>query len=216
MKLLSINIGAVTAIPEIVKSSGATGIFKQPVEGVVRISENGVESDTIVDKKNHGGADQAVYVYGSADYDWWAAQDQSLTLTPGTFGENLTISDLESAALNIGDRLQVGAALLEVTAPRIPCATFAYKMRDPQWVKRFQKAERPGVYCRVITPGEVQASDPVTLTAYQGETVSALEMFRRWYHGRDDEDFLRRALAAPIAHRARRDYERRLAALSIP
>ena len=57
-----------------------------------------------MDTKNHGGPDQAVYVYGGADYAWWSAELEQ-ELAPGTFGENLTISDLESAPLAIGDRL---------------------------------------------------------------------------------------------------------------
>ena len=214
MKLLSVNIGAITEMPESVKSSGKTGIFKQPASGSVRVSENGVDGDTIVDKENHGGVDQAVYVYGGADYAWWSSQlDQPLA--PGTFGENLTISDLESAPLRIGDRLHVGLSLvLEVTAPRIPCATFAYKMGDPQWVKRFQKGERPGVYCCVIEAGDVCADDVVTLEPFSGETVTVLEIYRYWYEKDDDQAFLRRALNAPVAVRVRRDYGRKLAALS--
>ena len=74
-------------------------------------------------------------------------------IAPGTFGENLTISDLETAGLAIGDRIQVGDVCLEVTAPRIPCGTFAARMGDPGFVARFRIAERPGAYCRVIREG---------------------------------------------------------------
>ena len=41
-------------------------------------------------------------------------------IAPGTFGENLTISDLETAGLAIGDRLHIGDVVLEVTAPAHP------------------------------------------------------------------------------------------------
>ncbi len=63
---------------------------------------------------------------------------------PGTFGENLTISGLESATFNIGDMLHIGDVTLQVTAPRIPCSTFAARMNDPHWMKKFRQAERPG------------------------------------------------------------------------
>jgi MOSC domain-containing protein YiiM len=103
--------------------------------------------------------------------------------------------------------------LLEVTAPRIPCATLAARMGDPTFVKRFRKAERPGLYCRVIETGTVQVDDPVSLESRQGETITILEMFRWFYASRISEADLRRILAAPIDFRARRDYEERLAAL---
>ena len=102
----------------------------------------GLESDTICDTENHGGVDQAVYVYGVPDYDWWA-EALAKPLQPGTFGENLTVSDLESAGLQVGDRLEVGTVVLEVTSPRVPCVTLAARMEDPTFVKRFRAGGAP-------------------------------------------------------------------------
>ena len=151
MHVLSVNIGSVQTMHN-AKASGKTGIYKQPVAGPVRITINGLPGDSIVSTKHHGGPDQAVYVYGGADYAWWSSE-LGRALAPGTFGENLTISDLASAGLAIGDRLHIGAVILEVTAPRIPCGTLAQRMGDPGFVKRFRAAERPGVYCRVVREG---------------------------------------------------------------
>ncbi len=106
MHLLSVNTGQAQPI-ENGKKTGKTGIYKTPARGPVRITPEGLEGDTIMDTENHGGVDQAVYVYGSSDYDWWSAA-LGHALTPGTFGENLTISGLESASLQVGDRLHVG------------------------------------------------------------------------------------------------------------
>src|SRR5215207_18307 len=213
MQLLSVNLGK----PRVMmngKSSGETGIYKRPQVGAVRVMPLGLEGDTVRDLENHGGLDQAVYVYGMPDYDWWT-DTLGDVLEPGTFGENLTISDLESAALSIGDRLCVGEVLLEVTAARIPCATLAVRMDDPTFIKRFRRAERPGVYCRVIEAGSVRAGDPVTLQPYEGEKVSVIEMFRLFYERDPDEEDLLRALASPLAFRARRDIEERLEALRL-
>ena len=66
-------------------------------------------------------------------------------------------------------------------APRIPCVTLAARMGDPTFVKRFRRAERPGVYCRVITPGAVNAGDPVTLLPFTGESDTIVENFRQFY-----------------------------------
>ena len=130
-------------------------------------------------------------------------------LPPGTFGENLTISDLESARLSVGDRLRLGGVLLEVTAPRLPCSTLAARMGDRDFVKRFRDAGRPGVYCRVIQEGWVQAGMPVLYEAYTGETITLLEMFQSAYENLSAET-LQRQLKAPMAIRARVDKEEQL------
>ena len=164
MKLISVNIGKAQAIGA---KSGQTGIYKQPVQSSVAVSRLGLEQDTICDTENHGGVDQAVYVYGELDYAWWS-QTLGKDLHPGTFGENLTVSGLESAPLQLGDRFTVGEVRLEVTSPRVPCVTLAARMEDPAFVKRFRQAERPGVYCRVVQPGQVQVGDEVTLQTFYG------------------------------------------------
>ena len=193
MHVVSVNVGQPQPINA---KSGRSGIYKQPQSDPVRIDQLGLDHDAIVDVENHGGVDQAVYLFGTPDLDWWS-QEVGRPLDYGsTFGENLTITDLISAEYNVGDRFRVGAdVFLEVTSPRIPCVTLATRMGDPKFVVRFARAERFGLYCRVIEPGVVQAGDPVIFEPYQGETISALEIFRLFYHPKHfTEDILRRAL----------------------
>ena len=94
MHLLSINIGAARAVDE-TRPHDLTGIYKEPVAGPVQVTTYGLPGDTIVSTKHHGGPDQALYVYGGADYAWWAAE-LGREFAPGTFGENLTISDWQA------------------------------------------------------------------------------------------------------------------------
>ena len=211
MKLISVNLGQERILQRRDRLE-RTGIFKLPTAEAVRVTKLGLEGDVIVSKKHHGGPDQAVYVYGEADYAWWS-KELGTALAPGTFGENLTISKLESARFNVGDYLHIAEVTLQVTAPRIPCGTFATRMNDPQWVKRFRQAERPGLYCRVLREGFVKAGDQVAMEPYSGETISVLQMFRDYYDRNKSEETIRRHLSAPIAIRARRDIEKELRAL---
>jgi MOSC domain-containing protein YiiM len=206
MQLISINIGQEQMLQNKDRLE-KTGIFKLPVDHPVKVTKLGLETDAIVSKKHHGGPDQAVYVYGEPDYEWWSAE-LGRELLPGTFGENLTIRGLESAKLNIGDMLHLGDVILQVTAPRIPCSTFAARMGDHHWVKKFRQAERPGLYCRVLREGIVKTGDPVTFQAYQSETLSVLEMYRDYYVKDKSLEMLLRHLQAPIAIRARQDLEK--------
>lgn len=203
MHLISVNIGK----PQPIKAkSGTTGIYKLPQSAPVQIGRLGLEGDAIVDVAHHGGEDQAVYVFGMPDYEWWS-NELKRDLAPGTFGENLTISELESTAFNIGDRLQVGAVLLEVTSPRIPCVTLAARMGDSRFLVRFRDAERFGLYCRVIVTGAVQAGDAVRIERFEGEAFPALEMFRLFYTKDLHETVLRRALKTPLHRETRQEYE---------
>jgi MOSC domain-containing protein YiiM len=184
-----------------------TGINKTPVDQIV-LEAGGVAGDAVVNAKHHGGPDQAVYVYSAADYAWWE-QHLARSLKPGTFGENVTISTAPKT-VRIGDRMRVGDALLEVTAPRIPCATFAARMGEEGWIRRFRDANRPGFYCRVLQSGTVRPGDQVRWAAASKANVTLDEMVEHFYAPDVALAEVRRALSSPIAVRSRATYETRL------
>ena len=209
MQLLSVNLGQAEVLAR-AKDPYLSGIAKRPVEGPVRIGTEGVAGDTVCDTRYHGGPDQAVYLYGAADYAWWEAE-LGRSLAPGTFGDNLTVSDWESAGAAVGDRFSIGEVILEITSPRVPCATLSHHMGDSAFLKLFRRAERPGVYCRVLREGEVQAGDEVHYEPLAGETLGIKELYRDAFSPAKDAATLRRHLAAPIAIRLRQPKEEALA-----
>jgi MOSC domain-containing protein YiiM len=211
MQLLSVNLGKSEPVPGS-KDSYLSGIAKRPVERPVGIGSEGLEGDVVCDQRYHGGQDQAVYLYGAPDYAWWEAE-LGRTLAPGTFGENLTLTDWESATAAVGDRFFIGEVTLEVTSPRVPCATLSRHMGDSAFLKKFRKAERPGVYCRVLREGIVQAGDAVRGEPHEGETLGIMELYRDAFAPAKDAATLRRHLAAPLAIRLRVAKEESLAAL---
>lgn len=208
MQLISVNLGQERQVPK-ARGFEVTGIYKLPVTHAVQVTSEGIPGDAVCDRKHHAGPDQAVYVYGADDYAWWS-QALGAEIAPGTFGDNLTIAGLESARFNIGDRLNFGEVVLEVTAPRIPCGTLARRMGDPEFVKKFRAAERPGLYCRVIRAGQVQAGDQVNFEPFNGDTISLIEAFRDFYEPELSEPAIRRILAAPVAVRLRAEKEEQL------
>lgn len=212
MQLISINLGEERTLQR-KDHVEQTGIFKFPTDKSTQVTKLGMEGDVIVSKKHHGGPDQAVYIYGMADYAWWT-NEVGKELTPGTFGENLNISELESSQFDIGDYLHIGEIILQVTAPRIPCGTFAARMEDPQWVKKFRHAERPGLYCRVIKEGIVKTGDFVSVEKYTGKTLSIVQVFRDYYDKNKSAETIRQHLDAPIAIRVRESIQAQLEKLT--
>src|SRR5688572_25524430 len=105
MNLMSVNLGQERILQRNHRVE-RTGIFKFPTRGAVKVTKLGLEDDVIISKKHHGGPDQAVYVYGAADYEWWS-RELGIEIAPGMFGENLTIGGLESAQFNIGDYIHI-------------------------------------------------------------------------------------------------------------
>lgn len=205
LRIVSVNIGTREPI-RIGKETAETGINKQPTHCNVKIEKHGLVGDVIADKEHHGGADQAVYLYSLEDYAWWSITLQT-DLSPGTFGENLTITGLDFASLRIGDRFQINDVLLEVTCGRIPCAKLASRMEDPTFVKRFAEAGRPGAYTRVLSMGAVQTNEQVSFIPTSENHPTVVELFEMWYAKDRDSALLRRGLAAPIAERARGAFE---------
>ncbi len=206
MKVVSVNAGRA----ELMRIGGrtiSTGIRKAPVERGY-VSALGLVGDVVADEENHGGPDQALYLYSAEDYAWWAGE-LGASPAPGTFGENLTLSSFGPGEVRIGDRFRVGDALVEATAPRIPCATFATRMDEPQWVKRFAAARRPGIYVRVLEPGEVAAGDPVERVDSSNGHATIVELMDAWYDAQPPPELLERLFASPLALRARAGLERK-------
>src|SRR6476659_7767099 len=131
--VLSVNIGRPRINPD--GHMSVTGIDKVSTPDAIGVRApgpmhgglgSGLIGDVIGDHHVHGGDDQAVYAYAREDLDAWQAA-LGRELTNGMFGENLTTSGVDVTGARIGERWRVGSdgLVLEVSAPRIPCRTFA-------------------------------------------------------------------------------------------
>jgi MOSC domain-containing protein YiiM len=184
MKLLSVNVGRPRPNPW--KRLSATGIDKRPVEGPIAVRAPGpkgtgavgLAGDRVYDLKHHGGDDQAVYAYAREDLDGWEPE-LGRPLRDGDFGENLTTWELGVSEALIGERWRIGPeVVLEVSGPRIPCATFQGWLEREGWIGRFTEAARPGAYLRVIEPGEIRAGDRIEVVRRPDHDVTVALAFR--------------------------------------
>jgi MOSC domain-containing protein YiiM len=170
-----------------------SAIDKRQADCPVEVGPLGLDGDTVADKVNHGGTDQAVYAYSREDLDWWTEQ-LGRELRNGMFGENLTTAGIDVSGALIGETWRVGQVVLQVTSPRIPCNTFKSCLDEPHWVKRFAAAGRPGAYLRVLTPGVIAAGDDLEVLSRPSVAVTVAESMLAFY---GDQDLMRRLLEVP-------------------
>ena len=123
---------------------------------------SGVQGDVIGDTQHHGGNDKAVYAYSREELDYWQSE-LSRPLASGGFGENLTTRGIDLSALLINQRVCIGTAVLEVSVPRQPCATFAGWLGERGWLKRWTARGDCGTYLRIISPGRILPGDVIEL-----------------------------------------------------
>lgn len=142
------------------RSAVESAIWKEPVDGRVRVRGVNVDGDDQADRSVHGGPDKAVYVYGIEEIRLWETElDRDLGTAP--FGENLTTEGLDVSGAVVGERWTVGTTRLEVAQPRMPCFKLGLRIGAAGFVRRFARASRPGAYLRIVCEGEVGAGDVI-------------------------------------------------------
>jgi len=175
-KVLSVNITAVVHEEAWAGDKGRSGIDKRSVAAPVLLANDCVEGDFVGDKKLHGGYDKAVYAYAREDADWWE-NELSSSIANGRFGENLTTKGYELSEAVIGERWNVGSAIVEVSQPRNPCSVFAGFWDRPNLIKEFTSAGRPGAYLRIIQEGQVRQGDAISVVDRPPHGVTVAELF---------------------------------------
>jgi MOSC domain-containing protein YiiM len=154
-----------------------SAIDKRPVAGRVTVHPLGLDGDVQVNRKWHGGEGQALYAYAQEDADRWAAE-LDRDLPAGRFGENLRTSGIDLTGALLGERWRIGGVLVEVTAPRTPCAKLQAHWGVPRLIKRFTERGASGAYLRVLETGDLGAGDRIDVVERPDHGVTIGMTFR--------------------------------------
>ena len=194
--LVSVNVG----LPRDVVWQGKvvrTAVWKRSVPGRIMARRLNLEGDGQGDLQGHGGEHRAIMVYQIESYRHWEAHLDRHDFEYGQFGENMTVDGLADSEVCIGDRYRIGAALFEVTQPRVTCYRVGIRMNNPQMPALLVSHRRPGFYCRVIEEGEIGAGDRIVKVADGPERVTVAEVDALLYLPSHPRDQLERALRVP-------------------
>jgi len=155
-KILGLFQGEIKTLgPGAVKSA----IIKDQVSTPVHISLTQFGSDQISDLKHHGGKLRVVHQYVSEHYQQWRKlfPANSELFNPGSFGENLSSQGVSEKDICIGDIIEVGDCLLQVTEPRRPCGTLNIRYGNHHFLEKLMQTTFYGWFYQVIRPGQITA-----------------------------------------------------------
>jgi MOSC domain-containing protein YiiM len=204
-KILSVNV----SYPKEVEFEGqkvTTGIFKEPIEGRVKLRTLNLDGDKQADLTVHGGPDKAVYAYPSEHYEFWHKVYPNMEMPNGMFGENFTTEGLIESEVNVGDVFSMGSAKVIATQPRMPCYKLGVKFGRMDVLKKFLASSRSGIYFKVLEEGEVGAGDLIVKIKSDTNRVGISDIVRLYASDREDTKTMRRAVKVEALPEGWKDY----------
>ncbi|OAG44430.1 hypothetical protein AYO21_01426 [Fonsecaea monophora] len=160
-KVLEVRTGRVRPVFGIQVQSA---IFKNVRPGPVTVNKLGCEGDQHAFEL-HGGPEMALLQYSTLHYRRWEEElpESAHLFIPGGFGENLVAKYANERNLCIGDVIQIGTVVAQVSLPRQPCFKLNHRFQIKDMSKRSQDLFRTGWMYRILEEGTVQAGDDMVL-----------------------------------------------------
>jgi MOSC domain-containing protein YiiM len=179
MKIISLSIG----MPKEVDYNGlmvTTGIQKKTVQEAV-LTVDGFNEDGVANTNFHGGPDRAVCFYPFEHYKQWE-REFNVPFHPPAFGENLTVTGMVEQDLYIGDILQVGETILQITQPRVPCSTISWQNKNTLLLKRLVHTCFTGYFTRVLQEGIIFSDSKVVKLEESPKKITVFNVLYTYMH----------------------------------
>ncbi|NMG31878.1 MOSC domain-containing protein [Aromatoleum evansii] len=164
-------VGALRPLPP---EGQLTGMFKQPVDGPVAVTAEGLAGDRQADRRYHGGAEKALHHYPAEHYARLALRypERAALLQAGVLGENLSTRGWTEESVCIGDLFRIGTALVQLSQPRRPCWKIDHRL-DSEGASLFVAQEGiTGWYYRVREAGTIAAGEVFELVERPNPALS--------------------------------------------
>jgi len=160
-----------------------SAINKQQMVSSAYLYTLGLEGDKCADQRNHGGADRALHHFPEEHYAVWekiygpCARDW---ITPG-MGENISTLGITEETVHIGDRFQLGEAVIEVSQPRSPCYKLNHRFGVEDISLAMQNNGKCGWLYRVIQPGNIALDSELRFLERDENSLSAERVYELFF-----------------------------------
>lgn len=193
--ITSINVRSEAELLVADHQSGTSAYKKTPItEDSVFLTMTGFAGDTVADIKHHGGNDKAICCYNSDHLPYWKNLLGFELGTVSPFGENLSLTGENALEENvfIGDRYQLGEALVEVSEPRGPCHMIGIRHNYKPFALHCQQSGYTGFYLRTLKEGIVKKTDKLIHLSSRPEKISVMFINNIRYHDPKNKEALER------------------------
>lgn len=191
--IVSINVGKPVKVQYDTDKKFRSAIQKRPVTGKIYLDFTGFEGDQVADPDHHGGRDKAVCVYSEDHFPFWEKQLSRL-ISPGAFGENLTVQNMKETEIHIGDIFKIGEAEVQCSQPRQPCHKLNKLFQYQKMACQFQTSGYSGFYLRVLKPGWLESGDPFELLEPDPHQISVDDANRLMHEDKKNSSKLKKIL----------------------
>lgn len=192
--ILCINIRGQAELLVSDHQSAKTAYRKIPIKSAsVYLTMEGLDGDMVNNKKYHGGNDKALCCYHSGHFAYWK-QQLGFSLDAAAFGENLTLTgeNAHESRVFIGDRYQLGQAIVEVSEPRGPCHMIGIRYNYKKFPLHLQETGFTGFYLRTLQTGMVNTGDQLVHISSHPAKISVMDVNRIRYHDPQNKEQLQR------------------------
>lgn len=150
------------------------------------IQFDGVVDNDVADSKHHGGLDRVLHHFPREHYGQYRRLDLITTFGDApSMGENISTVGLNETHINIGDVVQIGSVILQVTQPRSPCFKLNLQFKHPKFALAMQETRMCGWFYRVLSEGHISLSDKIRLIERKTD-ISVAQAMQIYFLGEFD------------------------------
>jgi MOSC domain-containing protein YiiM len=199
IKLVGVQLATPVTYVEEDDSTWTSSLVKKPVCHSVYLRQTHLAGNEQADRIHHGGEDKTLYALPLEHICHWRTTLSLPDLPFGGLGENLTLMGAVESEVCIGDRFQLGEALVEISQPRLPCWKIGRCWGRPDFGQRMEEAGHSGWYFRTLQEGSFSLADDLVMLQRVQPNWSVADVFHIITHPLENKQRAAELLQVPEA-----------------